>query len=153
MVVRPGDKLSPPSHLPYRLVSGMQERLFMADPPPLSHHQIATQTTAHKRPRAALPEIGLHSDGAHGPLHIKSVRLWSGQRVDHNLPCGNRTNDHKHCWIRTTTSLPSMDAVATKSPVASIEISTMDAMWGLYDFRRLPARSRMCTMPPCVPKA
>lgn len=36
-----------------------------------------------------------------------------------------------------------MEAVATKSAVTSNEISTTDARWGLYDFIRLPERSRM----------
>ena len=67
----------------------------MPDPPPLSHYQIPTQTTAHKRPRSSLPKIGFHSDGAHGPLHINCVRFRSGQRVDHNLPCDERNNKSK----------------------------------------------------------
>jgi hypothetical protein len=46
-----------------------------------------------------------------------------------------------------------MDAVPTKSAVSSIHISTMEARCGLYDLIRLPFRSRMCTIPPCVPSA
>ena len=46
---------------------------YMPDPPSLSRHQIPTQSTAHKRSRGPLPEIGFHSDGTHGPLCIKRV--------------------------------------------------------------------------------
>ena len=72
--------------------------------------------------------------------------------MDHDLPCDEK-GEGLDPWRSRAANLPSIDAVATKSAVASIEISTMDAMWGLYDLSRLPVRSRMCTMPPCVPKA
>ena len=42
---------------------------------------------------------------------------------------------------------PSIEAVATKSAVASSEMSTTDARWGLYDFMRLPVMSRICMIP------
>lgn len=46
-----------------------------------------------------------------------------------------------------------MEAVATKSAVASSEMSTIDARCGLYDFIRLPVMSRICIIPAWVPRA
>ena len=49
--------------------------------------------------------------------------------------------------------LPSKPAVQTKSPVVSKQISLTEAVWGLYVFRRVPAKSRIWTYPACVPRA
>lgn len=59
----------------------------------------------------------------------------------------------KRCSDNVKRNSPSIEAVPTKSDVLSIHMSITDAMCGLYDFIRFPVRSRMCTMPLCVPRA
>ncbi len=48
---------------------------------------------------------------------------------------------------------PSIEAVAIKSPVTSIEMSLTEAVCAVKDLMCCPERSRMCSIPPCVPRA